>query len=56
MELVRNFPFFSIMLARFSGPVCSVLPGKAARVVNAIVISIVAILSYPSTKSIESIL
>lgn len=45
MELVRNFPFFSIMLAMFSGPVCSVLPGKAARVVNAIVISIVAILS-----------
>ncbi|MCR5398446.1 MAG: sodium:proton antiporter [Lachnospiraceae bacterium] len=45
MELIRNFPFFSIMIAMFSGPVCSVLPGKVARVVNACVIVIVGIMS-----------
>ncbi len=41
MDMVRNIPFFSIMLAMFSGPVCSVLPGKAARVVNAAVITFI---------------
>ena len=45
MGFVRNFPFFSIMLAMFSGPVCSVLPGKAARVLNAVVITVIIGLS-----------
>ncbi len=45
MDMIRNFPFFSIMLAMFSGPVCSVLPGKVARVVNAVIIIIVMGLS-----------
>ncbi len=45
MDIIRNFPFFSIMIAMFSGPVCSVLPGKVARVVNAAVIITVGILS-----------
>ncbi len=45
MELIRNFPFFSIMIAMFSGTICSVLPGKVARVVNALVITTVGVLS-----------
>ncbi len=41
MDMVRNIPFFSIMLAMFSGPVCSVLPGRIARAVNAAVITLI---------------
>ena len=41
MDMVRNIPFFSIMLAMFSGPVCSVLPGRIARAVNAVVITLI---------------
>ena len=41
MDIIRNIPFFSIMLAMFSGPVCSVLPGRIARVVNAVVITVI---------------
>ena len=45
MDFVQNFPFFSIMLSMFSGTVCSVLPRKAAKWVNTIVISVVSVLS-----------
>ena len=31
MTFVQNFPFFSIIIAMFSGIVSSVLPGKRAR-------------------------
>ncbi|MBR3644411.1 MAG: sodium:proton antiporter [Parasporobacterium sp.] len=41
MELYQNIPFFSIFLAMFSGTVSSVLPGKAARTLNTIVISVI---------------
>ncbi len=41
MDMVCNIPFFSIMLAMFSGPVCSVLPGRIARAVNAVVITLI---------------
>lgn len=58
MDMVRNIPFFSIMLAMFSGPVCSVLPGKIARVLNAVVITFImgmsAILLYSLNSSGES--
>ena len=40
-ELYRNIPFFSIFLAMFSGTLCSVLPKKAARIVNTAVISVI---------------
>ena len=40
MEFVQNFPFISIILSLFSGPLCSVLNGKTAKRVNAAVIFI----------------
>ena len=45
MELVRNVPFFCIMLSMFSGTVSSVLPRRAARWLNAAMITTVAGLS-----------
>ncbi len=45
MDFIQNFPFFSIILSMFSGTVCSVLPGKLARWVNAAVITVVGGLS-----------
>lgn len=45
MAFVQNFPFFSIVMSMFSGIISSVLPGKAAKWVNTVVISIVACLS-----------
>lgn len=45
MDFIQNFPFFSIILSMFSGTVCSVLPRKAARWVNTVVVSIAGILS-----------
>jgi len=45
MELVRNVPFFCIMLSMFSGILSSVLPGKAARQLNAAMVTAVTILS-----------
>ncbi len=44
-QFLQNLPFFSIMIALISGVVCSVLPGKAAKRVNAGVIVTVAVLS-----------
>lgn len=41
MAFVQNVPFFSIMLSMFSGIVSSVLPGKAARRLNAAVILLI---------------
>ena len=41
MAFVQNFPFMSIILSLFSGPLCSVLDGKRARRVNAAVIVII---------------
>lgn len=45
MEFVQNMPFFSIMISMFSGIVSAVLPGKAARRVNAWMITIVGVMS-----------
>lgn len=45
MEMVQNVPFFCIMLSMFSGTVSSVLPGKWARRLNAIMLVTVAALS-----------
>ena len=45
MELVQNIPFFSIMLSMFSGTISSVLPGKAARWVNTLMLSVVSAMS-----------
>ncbi|MDO5422509.1 MAG: proton-conducting transporter membrane subunit [Eubacteriales bacterium] len=45
MQFVQNFPFFSIILSLFSGPLSSILGGKKAKWVNIAVISIVGCLS-----------
>lgn len=59
MELVRNVPFFCIMLSMFSGILSSVLPGKVARRLNAAMVTAVTILSawllqYLLTSGIDS--
>jgi len=45
MDFIQNFPFFSIILSMFSGTISSILPEKAAKWLNSIVIAIVAGLS-----------
>lgn len=45
MNLVQNFPFFSILLSLFSGTVTSMLNGKWAKRVNAFVISAIMAMS-----------
>ena len=45
MSFVQNFPFFSILLSLFAGPLSSVLSGKAAKALNAAVITIAGVLS-----------
>ena len=45
MNFIQNIPFFSIMIAMFSGTISSVLSGKMARRLNAIMITFVGIMS-----------
>lgn len=45
MELVQNFPFLSIIIALFSGPLCSILGSRWARRVNTAVIALIGIMS-----------
>ena len=45
MEFVQNFPFFTIILSLFSGPLCSVLKGKKAKWVNTAVLSVIGLMS-----------
>ena len=45
MALAQNFPFFSIVLAMFAGIISSVLPGKAAKWLNTLVITAVGVMS-----------
>lgn len=45
MEFVQNFPFISIILSLFSGPLSSILDGKKAKRLNIAVISIVGVMS-----------
>lgn len=45
MEFVQNFPFFSIILSLFAGPLCSILNGKWAKRVNLAVITIILAMS-----------
>lgn len=45
MDFVCNFPFFSILISLFSGTICSILPEKAAKAVNRIVITAVGVMS-----------
>ncbi|MDO4188028.1 MAG: proton-conducting transporter membrane subunit [Lachnospiraceae bacterium] len=44
-ELVQNFPFFTILMCLISAVLCSVLNGKAARLVNTILLITVTIMS-----------
>lgn len=45
MDFIRNFPFFSIVLSLFSGPLSSVLGTKWARRVNTLVIVLCGLMS-----------
>lgn len=45
MDLIQNFPFFSIMISMFSGIVSSVLPAKAAKWVNRVAVTVIGVLS-----------
>ena len=44
-QLVQNFPFFTILMCLISAVVCSVLSGKAARVVNTLLLVLVIIMN-----------
>ena len=46
MDFVQNFPFFSIILSLFSGIISSVLPKRAAKWVNTVMIILVGIFSF----------
>ena len=45
MDFVQNFPFISILLSLFSGPLTSILNGKWAKRVNTLVITVIGFLS-----------
>lgn len=45
MDFIRNFPFFSIMLAMLSAIITSVLPKKAAQILNGCAISVCILLN-----------
>ena len=45
MSFVQNFPFFSIILAMFSGIISSVLSGKKARNLTLMMIAVTTALS-----------
>ena len=45
MAFVQNFPFFSIILTIFSGPLCSMLDGKKAKIWNLFLITVVGIMN-----------
>ena len=45
MEFVQNFPFMTIILSLFSGPLSSVLDGKKAKRLNLAVISLIGVMS-----------
>ena len=45
MNFLQNIPFFSIMISMFSATISSVLPGKLARRLNAVMITVVACMS-----------
>ena len=45
MEFVQNFPFMSIILSLFAGPLSSVLNGKWAKRLNLFVITVVGAMS-----------
>ncbi|MDE7021458.1 MAG: sodium:proton antiporter, partial [Lachnospiraceae bacterium] len=41
MAFVQNFPFISILLSLFAGPISSVLNGKLAKRLNLFVITVI---------------
>lgn len=45
MHFVQNFPFFSIILSMFSGIVSAVLPARAAKWMNTVLITAVGVMS-----------
>lgn len=45
MEFVQNFPFMSIILSLFSGPLSSILDGKRAKRLNTAVIAVIGAMS-----------
>lgn len=45
MSFVQNFPFISIVLSMFSGPISSVLGGKKAKVINYVLLSLLIIMN-----------
>ena len=45
MAFVQNFPFISILLSLFAGPVSSVLDGKWAKRLNLFVITVTGVMS-----------
>ena len=46
MAFVQNLPFISIILSLFTGPLSSVLGGKKAKYLNAVMITVVGLMSF----------
>ena len=45
MSFVQNFPFMTIIISLFSGPLCSVVNGKKAKWINLGVVSVIGVMS-----------
>ena len=45
MQFVQNFPFMSIIISLFSGPLSSIIGGKKAKWINTAVISLIGLMS-----------
>jgi len=45
MAFVQNVPFFSIMISMFAGILSSILPAKAARRLNIVVVTVIGLMS-----------
>ena len=45
MAFVQNFPFICIILTLFTGPLSSILSGKAAKRINTILIPLVGVMN-----------
>ena len=51
MDIIKNFPFFSIFLSMFGGTLSSVLPRKIARIANMVIMIVIAVMSLFSIHS-----
>ena len=54
MDFIRNFPFFSIVLSLFSGPLSSILGRKWAKRINTAVITLIGLITLLALRTTSS--